>query len=445
MKVRKRLSVAMYAATAAMLGSHAAAQGVEEALAPRWRELSAQLELRAGAAYTDNAARSDEGQTDDVIATAGVGIDFIRDGVRLDATAIGDLDWVEYLDDTFDGAPNGYFDGSAIFNIIGESLQWNVRETYGQLISDPLRSDTLDNLEDINYFSTGPRANLRLGAANRLSIYATFSRADYEKLNSDNDQLLGGVQLARILSEASEVGLNVSANRVEYEDSTVNPDYDIQSAYLNYSVQGFRTGLDAALGYSRVVQDDKDSDGMLARLDLTRRMSASSSFFLRGRQQFSNSGNLFREGLAGTNPTSADLGVSSGDVFKETGLGVGIAFSRTRTRFGIGVDWSEEEHEQEQETNREVFAVEGYFVRNLRTTLTLSLEARFNSEEYGSLGFEDERLEFGASLGWQLGRNFAVDFQYDYSQRTASEDTSEYDENRFGIRLVYQPFGSRTL
>ncbi len=457
MKLRKRWSSALYVALCALAAGQVMGQETEGApgdAAPRWREFNSQLELRAGASYSENAARADSGEDSDILALAGIGIDFIRDGSRLDANVSGDLDWVEYLDDTFDGAPRGYFDGNAMFDIIDKSLQWSFRESYGQLISDPLESDTPDNLEDINFFSTGPLASFRFGGANRLSMYATYSRADYGKLDiqnnnqlagqaRDNEQLLGGLQLARNMSEASEIGLNVSANRVEFEESATSSDYDIQSAYLNYALAGFRTSVDASLGYSRVVQDGEDNDGTLIRLGLTRRMSASSNFFLRARQQFSNSGNLFREGLDGANPTSSDPGVSSGDVFEERGLGAGVNFTRTRTRFGVGVDWSEEEHEREAQANREVLAVEAYFVRNLRTTLALNLDARYNSDEYSALNFDDDRLEVGVTLSWQLGRNVGVDFRYDYSQRSASLESSEYDESRYGIRVIYHPFGSR--
>jgi Putative beta-barrel porin 2 len=422
----------------------ALAQETEVVETPQWRPAETQLEMRAGVAHTDNAAKTNENEQSDTIVSAGLGIDYKRQGAKLDVTALGSLDWVEYLDDTFDGELLGYFDGSATWDLMQESLQWTVRDSYGQLITDPLRSDSLDNLDAVNFFSTGPRANFRLGSSGRLSMYALYSQANYEELDSDYEQLSGGIGFGRSLSEASLISLNVNVDDVSFDNTQLNSDYEVQSAFLRYEMQGYRTSVDADVGYSQVVRGDDENGGSLLRLGVTRRLSPSSNFFLRARQQFANSASSLRDGAGGGVPAGGNTGVASADAFQERGLGVGFNFFRTRTQFGIGADWAEEERESQQELDREVQTVDAYFTRQLRTVLSLSLGARYEAEEYKNLNFDSDRVILTAAVIWQLGRNFALDVHYDHTQRSASDDTGDYEENRVGIRLRYLPLGPRS-
>ena len=425
-----------------------ASQGAfsQEAVDPalQWQPKGPSVELRAGAAYSDNVTKSDAGQQGDTIASAGIGLDYNRVGSRLEVKALADIDWVEYLHDSYDAQAMGYFDGSASLKLVEDSFVWDVRETFGQLTSDPLLAETPDNTENLNYFSTGPRLNLRLGDRLRLSLYGAYSLVDYEVLQADNDQVSGGLELAHPLSDTSAVSLNVTGSSVNFDDAVLNSDYDMQSAFLRYEVKGRRTSFDADAGYSQIKENGETSDGVLLKVGGSRRLSPSTNFFLRLRQQFSNAGNLFRDGLTQGNPTGQNTtsGISSADVFKERGAGMGFSFERARTQMGIGGDWSKEEYEEQTAFDRRVLTIDAYLLRHVRPSVTVQLIARYESERYENTGFDDDRLELGVLLQWQLASKFGVDLRYDYGDRSAPLFGGDFSENRYSIRFAYRPLGN---
>jgi len=424
---------------ACALQAHGASAQEATTAAPRWRASTAEVELRAGVARTDNASKVSTDELSDTIYSVGLGLDYLRDGARFDVNALADIDWLEYQDDTFDGDALGYFDGAASYAFVPETFLWVARQTFGQLVSDPLRAYTPDNLENISFFSTGPDATFQFSEATRLRVFGLYSITDFQESPTDNEQLFGGLELTRKVSRDSSVGISATANRVEFDNTNLNSDYDLQTAFVSYSVQSLRTQLSADLGISRVADDGETSDGTLVRVSASRRLSASTNAFLRVRQQFSNAGNLFREGLDPTNPSDPSIGIASGEAFEERGAGLGWNLQRVRTELGIGADWSEERYERQDALDRTVLRVDGYLVRRLGPSITLRGEARWEDEEFDNAQFDDDKLTLGASIGWQIGRSYALDFRYDYADRTVSAQDGDYTENRLGIRFLYRP------
>lgn len=406
--------------------------------APRWRPEVEPLEIRVGAARTDNVRQEAAGETSDTILSAGIGVDYERDGNRLDATIAADIDWVEYADDTYDGQAFGYVDAEASF-LLGGGLTWTARETFGQLATDPLEPATPDNLENLNYFTTGPQWAIRLGGATNLVLFGAYSKSDFEESPYDSEQYLGGISLARAVSARSQASLNLTSERVEFADDAQGSNYDLQSAYAAYEATGRRTTLSAQLGYTRIADDGDTSGGVLARLDLTRRVSASSSVFVRGRSQYSDAGSILRDSFNPGNPTSPINELASGNAFRENGFGIGWAFDRPRTRIGIGADWSDEDYELQDELNREVLSADAYAERRLGPTLTLRLFTRFESTDYSDIAFDEDQLDLGISLGLRVARTVSVDFEARRSDRSASTALADYTENRYGVRVRYSP------
>ena len=67
--------------------------------------------LSAGMGHSDNITRVPEDEIDESFATAGFQLNANQQG-RLSYSALGDLSYVDYLDDTFDSEVVGGFDGT---------------------------------------------------------------------------------------------------------------------------------------------------------------------------------------------------------------------------------------------------------------------------------------------------------------------------------------------
>ena len=76
---------------------------------------------------------------------------------RFDYHLDSDIALVKYFNGAYETQPFGYFDGFGEFKIFPGTLSWIGRDTFTQLVIDPFQPATPDNLETINYVTTGPQ------------------------------------------------------------------------------------------------------------------------------------------------------------------------------------------------------------------------------------------------------------------------------------------------
>ena len=166
-------------------------------------------------------------------------------------------------------------------------FEWVLTESFGQSEIDPFAASTPDNRENINYFTTGPDFTVRLGSVGSLTLFGRYSMTQFEDSNFDDERLLGGLSLGRDLSARSNVSLNATAERVEFDDQTAGSDYDRQSAFLRYEIEGARTTIGAGSGRTaRFTTTATTSSSPLFELDISRDLSQRSVLTFRGGVQF---------------------------------------------------------------------------------------------------------------------------------------------------------------
>ncbi|AMN47462.1 hypothetical protein ACG33_10180 [Steroidobacter denitrificans] len=420
------------------------AQAQDTLQAERSRRTIYALDLNAGVDYSDNVTRvlASGDEIEETIGSVGFTLMLDHEGRRVRSNVAADLAWLNYFDNTFDDEVVGYFDGDLTLELVPERIQWVFLESFGQIRTDPLSAETADNREYVNYFTTGPDFTLGLGGANFLRLSGRYSDNTYEDLAFDNTRYSGTLTLGRRLTDTNVLSINVSSDRVEFDKESINTDIDRQAAYLNYSAQGARTGLNASVGYTEVEIQGETSSGLLAELDLTRRLSPSSSVFLSAGTRFSDAGDVFRDALDRRTRfegqlRDATLTQATDDAFEYRSFGAGYNWQRNRTTLRLGVEWSEERYERATDLDRTVVTWSTLIRRELSRTLSVSLQGRYYQQEYDASGFDDDEIE--ARLGglWRLGRRMGLTFNYQYFHRKASNVTSGSTENRVGMTFVY--------
>jgi len=425
-----------------------AQEPVQEAAPPQWQRAGPSLELSLSVAHTDNIFREALNKQSDTIASAGLGVNLARDRERLKARALGNLGWYDYLDNSYESEVLGYFNGWADLELIADRLDWQFLESFGQLVTDPFQAQTPDNLENVNYFTTGPTLTLRTGATTLLQLNGTFSSTDYEESQSDNDQLAGTIALVRQVSSRSNVSMNASYADVRFDDRLINTDYTVKAAYAGFLAQSFRTQLSAKLGYSKLEREGVPSTGgAFVQIVASRRLSPSANAFLSVRQQYSNAAAALREGLDSSTGVPR-TGIATADVFRERGVSLGWSYERARTAVGIAADWTKEAYEEPGDLDRRIRRMDVYFTRRLRPTVSWRLDARQERSRYPASAFEDDQINAGTSLAWQAGRQVVVEMRYDWFDRNTAGagalvgDAGEYSESRYTFRVSYRPVGN---
>jgi opacity protein-like surface antigen len=416
-------------AIAALLAAPMAANAVDFA-----------YQANAAVGHTDNISRTAANETDETIASAGLQFSLGQFGPRLQADLTGNFAYYDYLDDTYDPELMGSFAGNVLLNFVPERFTWMIADNFGQVLSDPFQPATPDNREDINYLMTGPDLMFALGSQTRLRLGARYALTTYETRPFDSTSTSGEIQISRMLSSASSVSLNARAQQTEYDESALNADYDRNEAFLQYSATGARTILTIDAGYTELKREaDSSSDsGMLLRVDVSRRLSASSSASLSLGREFSSAGEVFAQGQnASIRDLQATPGRQTTDPFINEYVGLGWDFARNRTRFSLHASRSERTYEDNPQLDEKLLSLRAEFGRQLSSVMDVNVHSTFVRNTFEESGRDYDELSLGAGVSWRLSRNVSISMSYDYHDRSSDDALGDYDENRFWFSIGY--------
>ena len=397
--------------------------------------------ISAGAGYSDNIGRTSTAEQSDSMGTAELQLGFTQNTRKLEADLAANLAYFEYFDNTYDSEVIGNLQGTATVRIVPERFNWTFEDNYGQVRSDPFAAVTPDNRENVNYFATGPELFFKLASQTRLELSGRYSKVTYEDTQLDSDRYSGLVSVLRSLSSASTVSLNVQQERIEYDVDLAGADYDRQSAYLGYAIAGSRTRATVDLGYTRLKQTGNEEDGLLLRLEASRRVTASSTLSGRAGREFSDSGNAFRsqQGLGGVDVV--DVGTQSTtqtlNPFISTYGGLGWDFARRRTGWGVGAYFYDEDYRQQSSLDAKRILGTAYVYRDLSSNMRLSLGGDYSDNDFDVATNDYRETSVSAGLTWQLGSKLWLNLEYQRFDRSSDVATGEYEENRGWLRLGY--------
>jgi hypothetical protein len=402
-----------------------------------------ELSFSLGGAWSDNINRQPELEDEGTIGQAGVQLGYSQQSRRLTTDINANVVYEHYFDGVFDDDVVGGADGLLILGIVPERFEWFVQETFGQITSDPFSSNTPENRENINYFTTGPDFTFGLGGAASMRLSGRYSSTTYEVTDLDGERYSGTAALIYQLTGNSALSLNVTGEEIKFDDQSTNADYDQQQAFLRYEAQGARTGLSVDVGHTSIEGDTTDADGLLARLALSRRLSTSSILTLSAGTQFSDSGDLFRATQGGRGPTRETQSViGTSDPFENRFAALNWDFDRNRTGFGFGAMHSEEEYENFTDLNRTITTYNAYISRELSRALDARLFGLLEKEEFDETGFQDDEVRGGISLGWTVAQSIQLRLQVERYDRDSTAEATEYTENRASLFLVWSPVTS---
>jgi hypothetical protein len=257
-------------------------------------------ELAWGAAYIGeyktNVALTETGERSDWINSGLVGLAYRERSSTLTADFFGQAEYRKYQNDSFNPMDLYYVAASGVFAIAPKQFYWTLGDLLRQVLIDPTAPDTPTNRINLNVFTTGPDALLRVNPSNTLALGLRYGNDTYSDHSADDDRFGAyGRWLYNIGTRATLSG-NFDVALVRYRDPAPRNDYRISDYYLGLTTRSptFVSSLD--LGWTNlnempgnVSSGDKPLVGHpLLRLTATRQITRDESGGVAARVAFSD-------------------------------------------------------------------------------------------------------------------------------------------------------------
>jgi hypothetical protein len=486
---RSVLILALSGALAAAAHAQIAAAPPADEPAPVERQPPVVFNVDAGIGESDNIALTPSDETAQTIALVDAGFAVQERSRLLSASATGNFSYLDYLQGAFGSQLIGRFDGIGTFAIVPERLTWVFRDDFGQQTLDPYAPGTPNNLENVNYVNTGPDLTLREGVG-FLIASARYARAQYSTSPFDSNRGLASITVGRDLSAATVLSLQAEDERVMFENTVVNSDFNHASVFGRYELHGARTNLEVDLGATRINVSGTAAGGVyeypgapvdaaysppssitgpLAKVTLSRKLSASATVTLAGGRELTDASSSFgtlqnggalvgpvnnaavapanaappavggaMNGIIGTAPPALTSSSYTSNYASGT-----WQYTRLRTTLFVTAQW-----EKDLYPNQPLFDVTRptagvTFQRKLTSSFTLELVGRWDKSDYFNtpLATRAESADFedwlaGGSLVWRDRRGLEIRLRGDHDARIAAGG-SGYAENRVFLTVGY--------
>jgi hypothetical protein len=404
-----------------------------------------------GIGESDNVTLVQADKVSQTIAITDLDFDLKDQSRRFDVDAKGNFSYLDYLQNAFSNQFIGRFDGRADVALIPERVIWVLTESFGQTQIDPFLAVVPTNLENTNYVATGPDAMFRLGPTVFLDLSARYAKTTYATDPFDSNTLLGSAALGRALSAQSSISINGSFERVLFDNTQVNTNFDRSSVYGHYELQGARTDLTANLGVTKVDQGLESFTGPSAKLRLSRKLSSVSTLTLTVGRDITDASTAFANLQSGAigGIVTAPAAVSLNNYVVTYGS-VDWEYARNRTTIGVSGTWEKDSYDGQPLLDLTRGTAEFRVERKLSRVLTAQLLGRLYRNEYANTDFSETDGLVGGALVFREGRGLEIKLRYDHTSRSVSgvgilpslgavPGAGDYSENRAFLTIGYRP------
>jgi hypothetical protein len=436
--------------------------------------------IDAGIGETDNVTLAPTDKISQTIATIDANFSVAERSRLFDVNATGNFSDLDYLQHAYGNELLGRFDGIADAAIVPGRLVWTLRDDFGQSVLDPYTPVTPNNIENINYVTTGPDLKLPFGGINFVDLSARYARAQYQISPFNSNRVLGSIAVGREVSAGGSVSLNANTERVMFDNTVINTDFERSSGFGRYELHGARTDFVGELGGTVVGQAGAPTalflgngapgtnvtfdpqppaitsrasgsgslSGPLAKFELSRSISASAKLILRAGRDLTDSSSSFSTqttGVAGINPiTPAAL---TSDSYRVTYASAGWQYKRNRTTLAVTGRWERDIYPGLPNLDVTLPGADARVERRLTRALTAQLVGSWNKTDYprealasqviGSTDYANTIL--GASLIWRHGRGLNIRLRLDHDTYSVSNGNTGYRETRGFLTVGYSP------
>jgi hypothetical protein len=441
-----------------------------------------------GVGETDNVALTPTNKISQTMALTDANFSLNRQSRLFDANAVGNFSYIDYLQGAFGPELLGRLDGQADAAIIPGRLTWTLKDDFGQSAVDPYTPAAPGNIENINYLTTGPELKLRFDGVNFVDVNLRYGRAQYQTSPFNSNRASGSVAVGRDVSAGGSISLEATSERVMFANTDVNGDFTLSSLFGRYELQGARTDFVGELGLTTVSRASAGSSGApvainppgqaiglpgapgppsaavpylpvqaepggsltgpLVKVQLTRRISASSSLIFSGGQILTDPASSFSaQGVGATGIPTTTPGALSGGVYRDTYASAGWQFQRNRTLFAVTGRWEKDIYPGLPSLDGVMRTAQLDVQRRMSRAWTLQLSGNWNGTHYpyavlsqqltGSTQYANGII--GGGVIWHHGRGLEVRLRIEHDSYTVSNGNTGYQESRAFLTVGYRP------
>jgi hypothetical protein len=434
----------------------------------------------AGIGETDNVALVRSDKVSQTMTT--VDADFtVNERSRLfDVNAVGSFTDLDYLQHAYGNELLGRFDGSAGAAIVPGRLTWLLRDDFGQQGVDPYTPVTPANIENVNYMTTGPDLKLPFGGIDFVDLSARYARAQYQTSPFNSNRLIGTAALGRNMSADASVSLNANTERILFDNTLLNTDYERSSGFSRYEVHGARTDFVGEMGGTVVTQSGAPTiisvpnvglgaadvfesnppvvasesrgsgsvSGPLAKLEFSRRISAAAKLIVTAGRDLTDTSSSFANqstSVTGINPVAP--GELTSATYRVTYTTAGWQYRRNRTTLSLTGRWEADIYPGLSPLDTRMTGADFNVERRITRAFTVQVLGRWYKTDYphamlasqatGSTDITDTVL--GAALTWRHGRALEIRLRCDRNIQAVAAGNAGYSENRAFLTIGYRP------
>ncbi|MEP6633975.1 MAG: hypothetical protein ABJA62_07165, partial [Luteimonas sp.] len=296
------------------------------------------FEIGASVLHSDNIGLDSSNAVSDTVLSPQLRFKIEQAGSAWRINARGDLQYLDYRDNTFDDQFRGAFSGQARWTMLPERLEFTFEDYLSRQPVDTLAAFNPNNEQQTNVFVTGPSLFARFGERTRgqLDLRYTNSYAEENKA-FDSDRYNGALRLVRELTPSKRLSGNLEATRVNFDLDTPNSDYKRYDGYINYASRLRAGNIGFDVGYTRLELEDGrgSASSPLARGNIDWRVSPRSTLSADLSYQFSDAAqDLALNDVGPDTPIIGDTGNPqipvAPQVFRERRLELGYQFAGQR-------------------------------------------------------------------------------------------------------------------
>jgi len=389
-------------------------------------------DVQLWATHSDNIQR-EPGGTGDTIGIAELGFVWHDRAPWLDSDIDLDLAHEHYFQNSYGDDTIGEFIGQEHLKL-GDILAWDFVDNFGQARIDPLAPITPANRENINYFATGPKLALPLGAQTQLNATAQYGTVYYQRTPLDNTRLTGVLGLQHDISPLSNISINVKDERIDFKDDQQNPDYTRQEAFARFETKGSRTELGVDLGYGSLDLPGFHASSPVGHLELTRRLSANSTIGIELGHDYSDGADWFRavQALGGAGLTTLSA-LQAGAPFIHTYGTLAWNFQLARTTVAFNASYFRNRYQEDATLNNELTVVNARVDRRVTPMVDLALTEYLVRQQFDSSDETATEADTGLQLTWHVGEHVSVYLSYFLDKANSNVRADSFTENRVSL------------
>ena len=426
------------------------------------------LEADAGLMYTDNVTLTPNGSGEGIALIGLVGDTQRLNAPRFDYHLDSNIVLAKYLKSTYSTQPFGYLDAFGEFKIVPGTFAWTGRESYTQAILNPALPPTPDNLESLNYVTTGPRLTLRPTLRTTIVVDGSYSYVDSSSksanfVNISNHRLGADLRIDRAFTNTFGVYLTGNYYKVQFTDTTVNPDFNIAQGLAGIRFGDARTVLDVAYGYNRANQEGtppvsypvphgallgtapvveaattttssntQNPSGTSWQASLSRLISPTQRLSLHALQQVTDGANLFLLNLDQPVPGSQPNQIATAQPLTYREYDGTWRYDTGRTAVTLNGLYYSNHYSLTPQSDYDSRQLNGLLARQLNSALNGELAVLYEHDYYTT--YTQHTWNAITSLRWQVGPKIGLRFFYTHSSVSSP---GGYTDNQIGVIASY--------